>query len=113
MLHSVLNLKLVLVCIDEVHLFVQFGFGFAPSLYASNPSCLIISAAAPTLTKPSFRPVLFMTATCDRDLLGQLEILTGLTFLVHNIFWLDVIGMQQRRRFVTLTALGLYNTGRK
>jgi superfamily II DNA helicase RecQ len=28
MLHSILNMKLVLVCIDEVHLFVQFGLWF-------------------------------------------------------------------------------------
>ena len=28
MLHSLLNMKLVLVCIDEVHLFVQFGLWF-------------------------------------------------------------------------------------
>jgi hypothetical protein len=42
-----------------------------------------------------------MTATCDRDLLGQLEILTGLTFLANNIFWPDVIGMQQRRQRIS------------
>ena len=46
-----------------------------------------------------------MTATCDRDLLGQLEILTGLTFLANNIFWPDVIGIQS-----TTTTTGVATT---
>ena len=100
MLHSLLNMKLVLVCIDEVHLFVQFGLWFR-SEFVRLKSVLFDHLRRGADSDKTLVPVLFMTATCDRDLLGQLEILTGLTFLVHNIFWPDVIGMQQRRQRIS------------
>jgi hypothetical protein len=96
MLHSLLKMKLVLVCIDgEVHLFVQFDLWFR-SEFVRLKSVLFDHLRHGADSEETLVPVLFMTATCDRDLFGQLEILTGLTFLVNNIFWPDVISMQQR-----------------
>ena len=83
MLHSLLNMKLVLVCIDEVHLFVQFGLWFR-SEFVHLKSVLFDHLRRGADSDKTLVPVLFMTATCDRDLLGQLEILTGLTFLAKT-----------------------------
>ena len=100
MLHSLLNMKLVLFSYDEVHLFVQLGPWFR-SEFVHLESVLFDHLRRDADSEKTLVPVLFMTATCDRDLLGQSEILTGLTFLVNNIFWSDVIRMQQRRQRIS------------
>jgi superfamily II DNA helicase RecQ len=68
MLHSLLNMKLVLVCIDEVHLFVQFGFWFR-SEFVCLKSVLFDRLRCGADSEKTHVPVLFLTATCDRDLL--------------------------------------------
>jgi superfamily II DNA helicase RecQ len=79
---------LSMVCVDEVHLFVQFGLRFRaeflhlkrllflPMVVSNNQSITVTQA-----------PILFMTATADLVMLRQLERITGYRFQESNIFW--------------------------
>ena len=80
------NGSLQLLCIDEAHLFVQFGLYFRDEFLQLKDlvfqKCLVDSN--PKRTKI---PVLFMTATANKTILTQLERLTGFEFDKRNVFW--------------------------
>jgi len=120
------NRTLRQVCIDEVHLFAQFGLWFRSefidlrnalfnSLRPTRSCRTATSGGATSSTNPrttaTVVPVVFMTATCDQVILNQLQNMTGLFFESSNIFWPDVHGMQQRRQCIEYvpSPMGLKN----
>ena len=102
---------LSMVCVDEVHLMVQFGLRFRaeflrlktllflPLAIASSSTDAVNNqnreTRLPTLTSV---PILFMTATADHVMLQQLERITGYCFDQSNLFWPSAGDMQQRRQ---------------
>ena len=95
---------LSMVCVDKVHLFVQFGLQFhaeifylkrllfSPMVVANNQSFTITQA-----------PILFMNATADLVMLRQLECITGYRFQESNIFWTSATEMAQQRQAIWYT----------
>jgi superfamily II DNA or RNA helicase len=90
-----------LLCIDEVHLFVDFGLTFRKNFLllkekifklvtTNNDSCLKI-------------PILYMTATFNIQKLHFLKQLTGINVLSQNIFWGDYISFQRRNIYISTT----------
>ena len=79
----------------------NLAFGFAQSLCVRLKSVLFDHLCRGADSEKTLVPVLFMTATCDHNLLGQLKILADLTFLANNIFWPDIISMQQCRQRIS------------
>jgi len=81
-----------LVCVDEVHLFCSFGFGFRSEVY-SLKGCLFSKLVAPN--SPSIAegtvtvcPILAMTATATKDTVEQFSLLTGIKVdTSSNVFW--------------------------
>lgn len=100
-----------MVCIDEVHRFVEFGHHFhaeflhlqhlifRPLHHCQQPpsiaSCSGVDDVPPARTTV---PLLFMTAAVDTILLQQIENITGYVFQPANLFWPDVTNMQQHHR---------------
>jgi superfamily II DNA helicase RecQ len=104
---------LSMVCVDEAHLFVQFGLHFRSEFLHLKGllfSPLIVPPPASNTTTPlnnnpkqvpttfTAAPVLFMTATADKIMLDQLEQITGYCFSQSNLFWPNALDMQQRRQ---------------
>ena len=100
-----------MVCVDEVHLMVQFGLHFrAEFLRLKTLLFLSFLAIAPSsannadaVNKPNSAnrlptlttfPILFMT---DHVILQQLERITGYCFDKSNLFWPSAGDMQQRK----------------
>ena len=94
MIDSLIAKRLLsMLCIDEVHLFVQFGLTFRQE-FALLQSVLFkklrvqASASAEPSRFHTTVPVLFMTATCNQTMVEQIEKLSGLRFhRSSNIFW--------------------------
>jgi superfamily II DNA helicase RecQ len=106
--------KLKLLCVDEVHLFVQFGLFFreefillfehvfqhlvSPTMAAHHLRSRLATRHnledATTFTRA---PVLFMTATATPLILEQLRRITGFTFLQRNVFWPSAAGMMKKK----------------
>jgi superfamily II DNA helicase RecQ len=94
MIDSLITKRLLsMLCIDEVHMFVQFGLTFRQE-FALLQSVLFKKLrvkASPSAELSRFHtavPVLFMTATCNQSMVAQNEKLSGLRFdRSSNIFW--------------------------
>jgi hypothetical protein len=78
--------SLQLLCVDEAHLFVQFGLFFREE-FIQLKSLLFEKLLQYETSVYMKIPVLFMTATANQTILSQLERITGYTFLKHNVFW--------------------------
>jgi superfamily II DNA helicase RecQ len=89
--------RLHLVCVDELHLFVQFGLWFRSEFSALRSILFDKLKSGDDSTTTSHVPILFMSATCDKATVEQLTLLTGFTFTADNVFWPSILGMQQRR----------------
>jgi hypothetical protein len=92
-----------MVCIDEVHLMVQFGLRFRAEFLHLKELLFLPLLVAPPNNKPpdmtyTMIPVLFMTATADSIMLRQLEDITGYSFHASNLFWPSAKDMTQRRQ---------------
>ena len=82
-----------LICIDEIHLFVDFGCTFRTSFQLLNNklfSKLRINNTTSTV------PLLLMTATFNYPLLRLLEKMIGFKVTPPNIFWADIKSFQKR-----------------
>jgi superfamily II DNA helicase RecQ len=103
MIDSLIAKRLLsMLCVDEVHLFVQFRLTFRQE-FAQLQSALFkkLRVKASPSADPSRAhtsvPVLFMTATCNKTMLDQIELLSGLRFdCSNNIFWSTADTMKHR-----------------
>jgi superfamily II DNA helicase RecQ len=103
MIDSLITKRLLsMLCIDEVHLFVQFGLTFCQE-FALLQSVLFKKLqvkASPSAEPSCFHttvPFLFMTATCNQSMVAQIERLSGLRFdCSSNIFWPSADAMHHR-----------------
>ena len=102
MFHKLIdNGILRLICIDEVHQFVNFGASFRPE-FGDLRRALFSKIVIKPNTDPQFHesspiplgdgvllkiPVLFMTATMNFDLLQQLQLLVGIKLLREMMLW--------------------------
>jgi superfamily II DNA helicase RecQ len=94
---------LSMLCIDEVHLFVQFGHTFCQEFALLQPVLfkkLRVLQVSPSAELSRFHttvPVLFMTATCNQTMVEQIEKLSGLRFhRSSGIFWPSADAMHHR-----------------
>jgi superfamily II DNA helicase RecQ len=94
MIDSLIAKRLLnMLCANEVHLFVQSGLTFRQE-FAQLQSVLFKKlhvkaspSAGPSRVHISV-PVLFMTATSNKTMLDQIELLSGLRFdRSNNVFW--------------------------
>jgi superfamily II DNA helicase RecQ len=103
MIDSLITKRLLsMLCIDELHLFVQFGLTFRQE-FALLQSLLFkklrvkASLSAKLSRFHTTVPVLFMTTTCNRSMVAQIEKLLGLRFdRSSNIFWPSADTMHHR-----------------
>lgn len=82
-----------LFCIDEVHLFVEFGISFRHEFQ------LVKTKLLPLLQDDNRRfkiPVLLMTATLDATLFGLIQLLLGINIKQYNIFWGEPASFSKR-----------------
>lgn len=84
---------LVMVCVDEAHLFVQFGLYFRKEFAGLKHKLFSHINTSPLSTKV---PVLFMTATATARIVKSLEQMTGLVIEKSNVFWPSPCAMVSR-----------------
>jgi hypothetical protein len=77
---------LQLLCVDEAHLFVQFGLFFREE-FIQLKSLLFEKLLLHGTSIYTKIPILFMTATANQTILSQLERITGYIFQKQNVFW--------------------------
>jgi hypothetical protein len=93
-LDLIIQKKLLLfVAVDEIHLFVHFARSF-PQDFAWLKPCLLSKLQSHHSASQTTVSVLFMTATCNKTILMNVELLSGLKFHVANIFWPPPPGMR-------------------
>jgi hypothetical protein len=105
--------RLRLLCVDEVHMFVQFGLFFrnkfillfehvfqhlvTPTMAAHHLQSRLEThhnlEDATTFTRT---PVLFMTAMATPLILEQLRCIAGFTCFQRNVFWPSAAGMMKK-----------------
>jgi superfamily II DNA helicase RecQ len=95
----ILNQTLSLVCIDEVHLFVNFAITFRPSII-SLKRLLFDSIHSSNNTNNESQclkvPILFMTATFNKNMNTLLKKITGLHIEDDFIYWSDASSFSRR-----------------
>jgi superfamily II DNA helicase RecQ len=74
------------LCIDEAHLFVQFGLYFRDE-FLQLKEHVFQKCLRNKNRKCTKIPVLFMTAKATKTILDQLERLTGFEFDPQHVFW--------------------------
>lgn len=85
--HKLLELKLLrLICIDEVHQYVEFGTTFRPAIMKLKQQMFKFIVDEVDKYKTMI-PILFMTATFDLKRFQLLKEMTDLHFFQENIFW--------------------------
>jgi hypothetical protein len=83
------------VAIDEIHLFIHFVCSFHQE-FDWLKTYLFSKLQSHGSALQMMVPVLFMTATCNKTILQNVEPLSGLKFHVTNIFWPSLPGMQHQ-----------------
>jgi superfamily II DNA helicase RecQ len=92
----ILNNRLTMVCVDEVHLFVHFGLTFRDEFKGLTPA-LFDKLKVPGSTTKTTIPFLFMTGTCSKTIVSSLQRLIGIQFdTSRNVFWPGADEMQHR-----------------
>jgi superfamily II DNA helicase RecQ len=88
--------QLSLVCVDEVHLFVEYAITFRPSFLKLK--AILFDKIKAFLNNGSTIcvPCLFMTATFNNELKTLLQQMTGLFITPPNTFWSDEASFQRR-----------------
>jgi superfamily II DNA helicase RecQ len=81
------------LCIDECHLYAQFGAEFR-SEFGSLKPCIF----DPIVNYRSTMPILFLTATASKTVITDLEGLTGLHFDKTNLLWSPAPSSVSRRQ---------------
>ena len=95
-----------LVCIDEVHLFVQFAITFRPSIISLKSllfDLLHSTHASNNNTQQLTVPVLFMTATFNEKMKELLTKITGLKIRKECIFWSGASSFSRRNICMNVT----------
>ena len=98
-----------LICVDEVHLFIEFGLSFRKDflslreklfnkIIANNTSSNDISLNQTILKIP----FLCMTATCNLQLLNLLQKMTNITFNHRHLFWSNQSEFQKRHISISI-----------
>ena len=85
---------LQLFCIDEIHLFIQFGLSFRKVF--QNLRTSVIHKLKQSNSNHMKIPLLLMTATFNIEYLNLLEKILGIKMLPHNIFWGSYYSFQKR-----------------
>jgi superfamily II DNA helicase RecQ len=83
----IVNQRMSMVCVDEMHLFVHFGMTFRDEFKELTPLLFkkLMTVGSTTTTQV---PLLFMTATCTKRILSTIELMSGLLFDTQvNVFW--------------------------
>ena len=78
------NSHLNLICIDEIHMFVEFGCTFRPCFQLLFKSLFSKFRLSDTTSSV---PFLLMTATFNKQFQSILEKMIGFTILQQNTFW--------------------------
>ena len=87
-----------LFCIDEIHLFVEFGLSFRSDFQ-------LLKTKVITLLHENGRfivPIVFMTATFNNNLLHLLQRMLGIQFMLPNIFWGSVHSFSKRHISISI-----------
>jgi superfamily II DNA helicase RecQ len=93
---------LKLVCVDEVHQFVEFGLTFRKSFMSLKDSLFKFLWVTESQDKDSLLhtilkvPLLFMSATMNRSLVDLLQKIVGIQLCSNNIYWGDATYFQKR-----------------
>ena len=98
-----------LICVDEVHLFIEFGLSFRNDflslrhklfnkIIAGNTSSTITSLNQTKLKIP----FLSMTATCNLQLLNLLQKMTNITFNHRHLHWSNQSDFQKRHISISI-----------
>jgi hypothetical protein len=107
-----------LLCIDEVHLFVDFGLAFRDEFGALRPFLFDLLWNDPpsrnnrqntaNSTTTTTIPILFMTATASKPMCDDMERLCGisLTHDLYSVFWGDAMQQMCRKQSMSV----LYST---
>lgn len=83
-----------LFCIDEVHLFVDFGLSFRSAFQNLKDNVLNkLTTSEVTILKV---PILLMTATFDMKLLNIIQNMLGIPVYSQNIFWGNIFSFDKR-----------------
>ena len=85
---------LQLFCIDEIHLFIQFGLSFRKVF--QNLRTSVIQKLKQSNSNDMKIPLLLMTATFNIEYLNLLEKILGIKMLPYNIFWGSYYSFQKR-----------------
>ena len=85
------------LCIDECHLYAQFGAEFRAEFHAMKDRLF-----APILKYRPMMPIIFLTATASTTVLDDLEELTSLSFDRTNILWSAIPSSVARRQVYLL-----------
>ena len=109
--HLIEHKVLKLICIDEVHLFVEFGVAFHPSFYylkdklfsmIINKSNNNISSSTSSNTSSLKVPLLCMMATFNHHLFVLLQQMIGIYFNINNFFWNGPHSFQRRNIHISI-----------
>ena len=93
----IVNERLSMLCVDEVHLFVHFGMTFRAEFKSLTPVLFSKLRVRGSNTRSSI-PILFMTATCTKSIVDTVEKIVGFMFdKDSNIFWPRPDEMQHRQ----------------
>ena len=96
-----------LVCVDEVHLFVDFGTSFRNDFLKLKRNLFYeLREKKPTkIDNVSLRvPLLYMTATFNPTLVTELETMTGIHVKRENYFWSSMDGFSRRNIKISLSS---------
>jgi superfamily II DNA helicase RecQ len=93
LLDLIIDKKLLrFVAVDEIHLFVHFARSFRQEFAWLKPYLFLKLQSRGSSSRTTV-PVLFMTAICNKTIMKNVELLSGLKFHVANIFWPPPTGM--------------------
>ena len=105
---ELINIEMLnLICIDEVHLFIEFGLSFRKDFLSLRDNLFNKIQQRNTSTNESFNstsghgtilklPFLCMTATCNTQLLHLLQAMTKITFSHRHLHWSKVSEFKKR-----------------
>jgi hypothetical protein len=84
----IVNDRLSMVCVDEVHLFVHFGMTLCGNFKLLTP-CLFNKLKAGQSTMRTKIQLLFMTCTCTKGIMVEsIKKIVGIMFdMTNNVFW--------------------------
>ena len=109
MIHKLIaDTLLKLVCVDEVHQFVEFGLTFRKSFMSLKDTLFKLLCVTESQDKDSLLhtilkvPLLFMSATMNTSLVDLLQKIVGIQLSSNNIYWGDATYF--RKRNITISS---------